>query len=420
LAPGTYPINQPIVPNAGQTIQGGGRATLIGSRRLTDFVPTAHDRWVTDFAGGFGSRTGECLEGTACEFPNAVFSNGQPLRRVMSIVKVTEGTFYCRGHRIYVYGDPSQQQIEVAVAPVAVTSNARDTDLNVTVAGLTIEMFATPAQHGAIDTSAPGWTIEDDQVGLNHGAGVTTEGHATIENVDASDNGEEGIGGTGADTMVVDNVIDNNNWAGFDPEWEAGGAKWGAASDLTVSGNVVRDNQGPGLWSDVQSTDVTYEGNTVTGNTIAGIFFEISSDATISDNYVSDNGFGMNVWLWGSGILIAESSDVHVTGNTVATNANAIGLIQQRRGKGSDGQRLILHDISIDDNVVNLGTGSMGMVTDDGENSVFSDPTIGYSDNIYSNCSGAHFLWDNKFLTAGEWRALGHDVNGSFDCSVGT
>jgi hypothetical protein len=228
LAPGTYPINQPIVPNAGQTIQGGGRATLLGSQRLTDFVPTAHDRWVTDFAGSFGSRTGECLEGAACEFPNAVFSNGQPLRRVTSIVKLTEGAFYCRGHFIYVYGDPSQQQIKVAVAPVAITWNAGDTDPNVTVTGLTIEMFATPAQHGAIDTSAPGWTIEDDRVELNHGAGVTTEGHATIENVDASDNGEEGIGGTGADTMVVDNVIDDNNWAGFDPGWEAGGAKWGA------------------------------------------------------------------------------------------------------------------------------------------------------------------------------------------------
>ncbi len=420
LAPGIYPIDEPIVPNTGQTITGGGRAILIGSRRLTDFVSIAHGRWVTDFAGTFGSRTGECLDGAACELPNAVFSDGQPLRRVMSIGKLTDGTFFCRSHLVYVYGDPSRHQIEIAVAPVAVTSNAEDTDSNVTVAGLTIEMFATPAQHGAVDTSAPGWTIEDDQLELNHGAGVTTEGHATIENVDASDNGEEGIGGTGADTKVVDNVIDDNNWAGFDPGWEAGGAKWGAASSLTVSDNVVRDNHGPGLWSDVQSTDVKFEGNIVTGNTIAGIFFEISSDATISANYVSDNGFGMDVWLWGSGILIAESSNVHVTDNTLVNNANAIGLIQQRRGRSGDGRPLVLHDVSIDDNVVNLGTGSMGMVTDDRENSIFSDPTITYSANTYSNCSGAPFMWDNELLTAGEWRAVGHDLHGVFHCSVGT
>jgi parallel beta-helix repeat protein len=278
-------------------------------------------------------------------------------------------------------------------------------------------MFATPAQHGAIDTSAKGWIIENDRVELNHGAGVTTEGDATIQHVDASDNGEEGIGGTGERTMVVDNLIADNNWAGFDPGWEAGGAKWGAASNLEVLDNVVRDNQGPGLWSDVESTDVTYEGNTVVGNTIAGIFFEISSDATISDNYVSRNGFGMDVWLWGSGILIAESNGVDITDNTVANNANAIGLIQQDRGDGSNGQPLILHDVSIADNVVNLGTGSMGMVTDDGEDSIFTDPTITFSANTYSHCSGTPFLWDNTDLSSGAWRALGHDMAGVFNCS---
>lgn len=172
LAPGTYPINQAIVPNAGQTIRGEGGATLIGSERLTDFVPAAHERWVTDFTGTFGSQTGQCLAGKACEFPNAVFSNGQPLRWVMSIGNLTAGTFFSRRHLVYVYGDPRRRQIEIAEAPVAITSNADGTDRNVTVTGLTIEMFATPAQHGAIDTSAPGWTIEDDQVELNHGAGV--------------------------------------------------------------------------------------------------------------------------------------------------------------------------------------------------------------------------------------------------------
>src|SRR6202020_1612419 len=104
----------------------------------------------------------------------------------------------------------------------------------------------------------------------------------------------------------------------------------------------------------------------------------------------------------------------------LANNANAIGLIQQRRGRSSDGQPLVLHDVSIDDNVVNLGTGSMGMVTDDRQNSIFSDPTITYSANTYSNCSGAPFMWDNEVLTAGEWRAVGHDLNGVFHCSVGT
>jgi parallel beta-helix repeat protein len=418
LARGTYVITQPIEPNRGQTIDGEGRSTLIGAEPLVGFEPAGPDTWDTTIPGDLGSLSGQCISRTkdACQMPNAVFSNAQPLNRVMALDALGRGDFYTRGRTVYVYGNPSGQSLDIALADAAITSQPGAGDPDVTVTGLTVEMFATAAQHGAIDTAAPGWIIQDDRVVLNHGAGVTTEGDAHIEDVDASENGEEGIGGTGHDTMVIDNLIADNNWAGFDPGWEAGGAKWGAASDLDVQGNVVRDNRGPGLWSDVESTDVTFEGNTVTGNSEAGIFYEISSDGVISDNYVSRNGFGMDVWLWGSGILLAESSGVTVSDNTVMDNANAIGLVQQDRGDGTNGKPLVLHDIAIDDNTVDLGSGSMGLVQDDGDLSVFSDPTITYSANSYSRCSGTPFAWDDDFLTAAEWRALGHDVNGVFHC----
>ena len=418
LARGTYVIAQPVEPNRGQTIDGEGRATLIGTEPLVGFKAAGSHRWDTTMSGDLGSPSGQCLSGTkdACQLPNAVFSDGRPLTRVMTLDAVSRGDFYTHGHTVYVYGDPSGHRLDVALASAAITSQPDAGDPDVTVTGLTVEMFATPAQHGAIDTAAPGWIIQDDRVEMNHGAGVTTEGDAHIEHVDASDNGEEGIGGTGDHTVVIDNVIADNNWAGFDPGWEAGGAKWGAVSDLIVQDNVVRDNQGPGLWSDVESADVTFEGNTVTGNAEAGILYEISSDGLISDNDVSRNGFGMNVWLWGSGILVAESSGVTVSDNTVVGNANAIGLIQQDRGDGPDGDPLVLHDVTIDGNTVDLGSGSMGLVQDDGDLSVFSDPTITYSANRYSHCAGTPFTWNDDFLTAGEWRALGHDVEGVFKC----
>ncbi len=418
LARGTYVITQPVEPNRGQTIDGEGRATLIGTEPLVGFKAAGSDGWDATMAGDLGSLSGQCRSGTkdACQMPNAVFSDGRPLTRVMTLDALGRGDFYTHGRTVYVDGDPSGHRLEVALASDAITSQPDSRDRDVTVTGLTVEMFATPAQHGAIDTAAPGWIIEDDRVELNHGAGVATEGHTCIEHVDASDNGEEGIAGTGYDTMVIDNVIADNNWAGFDPGWEAGGAKWGAASDLVVRDNVVRDNQGPGLWSDVDSADVTFEGNTVTGNAEAGIFYEISSDGLISDNYVSRNGFGMDVWLWGSGILLAESSGVTVSDNTVVDNANGIGLIQQDRGDDPDGDPLVLHDIAINGNTVDLGSGSMGLVQDDGDLSVFSDPTITYSANRYSHCAGTPFTWNDEFLTAAEWRALGHDVDGVFQC----
>ena len=418
LARGTYPIAQPIQPSAGQTLEGDGRATLVGAQALVGFEAAGPNTWDTTFTGELGSPSGQCASGTqnACRLPNAVFSDGRPLNRVMSIKAVGRGDFYSHGHTVYVYGNPRGHKIEVAVASAAITSQTNAADPDVTIAGLTVEMFATAAQHGAIDTAAPGWRIQDDRVELNHGAGVTTQGNTVIEHVDASANGEEGIGGTGRNTMIIDNLIADNNWAGFDPGWEAGGAKWGAASHLVVRGNVVHDNRGPGLWSDVESSDVTYQGNRVTGNAEAGIFYEISSDGTIASNYVARNGSGMDVWLWGSGILVAASSGVLISHNTVVDNANAVGLIQQDRGDGAKGEPLVLHDIAINDNTVAIDSGSMGLVQDDGDLSVFADPTITYSGNTYWRCSGTPFAWNDDFLSASQWRSLGHDTKGVFHC----
>ena len=118
--------------------------------------------------GDLGSLSGQCLSGTkgACQMPNAAFSGGQPLNRVMTLDALGRGDFYTRGHTVYVYGDPTGHRLDVALASAAITSQPNNRDPDVTVTGLTVEMFATPAQHGAIDTAAPGWTIEDDRVEL--------------------------------------------------------------------------------------------------------------------------------------------------------------------------------------------------------------------------------------------------------------
>lgn len=419
LKKGEYRITQPIHPAEGQLIEGKGRAVLIGSEVLGGFTAVSSNVWASAPTPASSQRTGECLAGTAnaCRLADAVFADGQPLRRVMALEDLQSGTFWYdrEDEQVYIYGNPHGQRIEMAVTPVAITPDPAAPAADVTVRGLTVEMFATPAQHGAIDVTAPGWTIAQDTVEENHGEGVTTEGHAKIEDVRALENGQEGIGGTGADTTVVGCQIEGNNWAAFDPGWEAGGAKWSVASELTVRENTVRDNLGPGLWSDIDSSGVTYEENTVTGNESAGIFYEISSDATIAHNVVRGNGFGANTWLWGAGILLAGSHDVSVRDNTLSRNADGVGLIQQERGVSErDGTPRVLHDVSVEDNVEALGEGSTGAVQDDGDEAIFSDPTITFSDNTYTDFSGSPFSWADRELDGDQWRAVGHDVKGTF------
>jgi parallel beta-helix repeat protein len=352
----------------------------------------------------------------ACRLPDAVYRDGRPLRRVTSRDELDHGTFYFdySRHRIFVADSPRGHDLEAAVSEAAIAARPGPAGRGVEVRGLRVMMFATPAQHGAIVASSSNWTIHHNRVLLNHGAGISIEQPVTLTGNRINRNGQEGIAAAGSRITVTGNVISHNGWAGFDPGWEAGGAKWGEVGHLVVSGNTVTDNKGPGLWDDIDSWDVTYSGNTVSGNDGPGIFHEIGGRARIVRNRVSDNGFAKPGWLWGSGILLAGSHDVEVAGNTVRDNADGIGLIQQNRGNDPHGRRRYLHDIDIHDNTVALGNGDTGLVQDTGDDSVFSDPSITYESNTYEQSRGKRFLWDDTELNAAGWRAVGHDVDGTF------
>ncbi len=134
--------------------------------------------------------------------------------------------------------------------------------------------------------------------------------------------------------------VARNNYAGFDPGWEAGGAKFFLSRDLIVRDNYVHDNDGPGLWTDIDNVDVIYEGNVVVDNAYQGIHHEISFGAVIRRNVVERNGLAFDEWLWGAQILIQNSSGAEVYCNRVfvdATGGDGIALIQQDRGAGSRG-----------------------------------------------------------------------------------
>src|SRR4029453_16554825 len=100
-----------------------------------------------------------------------------------------------------------------------------------------------------------------------------------------------GIGGSAPNLVVTANEIAFNNYAGYCTCWEAGGGKWTESRHLTITGNQVHDNRGPGLWTDSNNVDVLYAHNLVERNSGAGIFHETSFNAVIRDNIVRRNGF---------------------------------------------------------------------------------------------------------------------------------
>ena len=125
---------------------------------------------------------------------------------------------------------------------------------------------------------------------LNSGAGISVGTGTRVRNCDVHHNGQIGIGGNGNDIRIEGNRIWSNNIYGFDPGWEAGGVKIAESDGVTFRGNHVHDNNGPGLWCDIDCRNVVYEDNLVENNQDIGIFHEISFNAVIRKNVVRHNG----------------------------------------------------------------------------------------------------------------------------------
>ena len=60
---------------------------------------------------------------------------------------------------------------------------------------------------------------------LNSGAGISVGTGTRVHNCDIHHNGQIGIEGNGKISCIESNRIRSNNIYGFDPDWEAGGAK---------------------------------------------------------------------------------------------------------------------------------------------------------------------------------------------------
>jgi parallel beta-helix repeat protein len=423
LAAGTHRLDQPLRPKAGQRIGGRG-AILSGARPL--------DRWTADGAGRWrhagvtrepAGLVGECAgRGSACRYPDDVWRDDTRLERVLSLEDLTPGTVYLdyAADRIWVADDPTGADMEISVTPSAIRSGSNERGTaRVRLSGLVVERFANPAQAAPAVEMGPGWVVDGIEVRENHGGGVDVGSRSVLRNSHIHHQGQLGLGGAGATgALVEDNRIDHNNTAGYDPAWEAGGSKWAAGTErLTVRGNHVFANKGPGLWTDGDNVDTLYEDNLVEGNLGPGIIHEISYDAVIRGNTVRDNSrstAGRSIW-YGSEILVNSSQRVEIARNTVVSgdDANGIGLVDTDRGSGSLGVYRVA-EVDVHDNVVTMATGAeTGLV---GRETAFQPAAdVRFRRNTYHVPDpGAHFWqWDGE-LDANGWRERGQDRDGTF------
>jgi parallel beta-helix repeat protein len=294
----------------------------------------------------------------------------------------------------------------------------------VTVRGLVIENYAAPLQKGAIQPGNESWRwlLENNEIRLNSGGGIGAGSGWVVRGNYVHHNGQIGVFGAGDDILFEGNEIAFNNTDNIDSGWEAGGSKFVWTRNLILRNNYVHDNQGPGLWVDGHNIYTLYEGNRVINNSGPGINHEISYDAVIRNNLVEGNGFGWTGWVDGAGILVANSPNVNVYGNTVRYNNDGIAGIQANRGSGNYGPYQ-LKNLWVHNNLIVMEVGQTGIVRQDGCNDpVWStDWNNRFDYNTYTlGTADKYYAWDPWYITTAQWQAAGQDTHSTWTTGTTT
>ena len=414
ISTGVYRLES-ISPKDGDSFTGESGAVLSGAEVLTSF--TRHDRdWVTSIsAKARGSYRGECdQDHPACMFPEDLFFDDVPLQRVADLTAVAPGKWYLDygAGKAYLGDNPNHHKVEIGVVAYAFYGAAK----NVTIRGLMIEKYADMAGDGAIEGRSKngqlsqGWVIQNNVIRINHGMGIRLGNQMQVLNNKVNNNGQMGLGGSGDNILVAGNEIAYNNYAGYRYGWEAGGTKFTFTKGLVVRDNFVHNNNGPGLWTDIENHDALYEHNRTTANKEAGILHEISYHAVIRDNTIQKDGFdgaGKDSPWYGAGIVITGSENVEVYNNTVTDCMNGIVGLQPDR-KSGNGAPYFLRNLYVHNNVVAQNTGIAAgiLISRVFGNSVFTSWGNRFANNTFHLATekGNYFEWMNAPETLAAWQ----------------
>lgn len=275
----------------------------------------------------------ECMPDTSrCLWPEQVFFDDEPLQQVAPDQEPQSGQFAVDAERrVVLADDPEGHQVEVTVRRHWVLGKAS----NVTLEGFTMKHAANEGRSGAImnrmsrlDPGHSNWVVQDNMVSDAHGAVVNLRGgtgNKLLDN-DISRGGQLGVRSGSAGYLVRGNKIHDNNTEDFYWGWEAGGFKAASTSAMVVDGNEVYNNKGNGVWCDVGCKDITYSNNRIHHNARRGIHYEISSGGRIFGNVAWENGWATPNRANGAGIGVSNSTDTEIYSNTLAWNADGIGI----------------------------------------------------------------------------------------------
>jgi len=416
LSAGTYRM-QSVQPKNNDIFVGEGGVILTGAQVLSFKADAANSSlWIAS-ATPAAAGSGQCQTAhPLCAYTQDLFVDSVLQTPASSSADLKAGEWYFdrSSKTVYVPVNPAGHTVELGMTSFAFYGTAS----GVQIESLTVQEYATPAQTGAVGgyKNGTGWIVSKVESRWNHGTGISLGPAGQILNSFIHNNGQMGVGiVNGSNSKIIGNEISWNNYAGYATNWEAGGSKFWATTNLLVESNYVHDNLGNGLWTDCDNVGTIYQGNTVVNNLNAGIQHEISYSAVITGNTVEGNGATSNSSFWSGQIVLANSQNVQIYFNTIEVPsgyADGITLINEARGTGTQGVWVASNNYVHNNTVTYQGeTGQSGMASYSGAPSPTGN-RFDYNQYTLKAAGTVHWAWVNQ-MTWKELQTAGQELQGT-------
>lgn len=313
---------------------------LDGTREVLNWTP-AGPTWTTPWSTNF-ERPFEDIQmfenKRIAGSPEQFFLDGTALTEVATSAEVTPTSFYYdrAGSVVHIGADPYGRLVEGSVLQWGLHLDGADRS---TVTGLTVRRYATSQrQLAAVRVHSAATTVRDVTVDSNSYVGISAIGAGIeFDRLSATRNGQIGVNAFRAnDFQLVDSTITFNNTERFNWSWAAGGLKATNSSRLFIAGNFVVNNQGPGIWFDLDIEDSVIARNVVRDNRRSGLMIEVSNRNIAVDNIITGNDQ--------AGVYVLESQDVEVWHNAVFDNWWDVRILE--------GPRRLIENVDVFNNIL--------------------------------------------------------------------
>jgi hypothetical protein len=265
-------------------------------------------------------------------FPDQAWAGGAALQQVTSKGAVAAGTFYVGGGKIYLHGS------DVSKGGLAASSKDRLLKVDgakTTVEGVRIQRYSpSPDDYGAVLVSADDFTMRNVEISdisfqavqLAGGSSLSTLiDRVLFDRVTIDRANWQGIASNYVNDLTVtgSRLVNTDPWDEFTSSPVSGAIKTTKNWRIKVSNTEVSNNKSHGLWFDQSNYDVDVANSRLTGNSGNAVFFELSDDLLLANNYIQSNS--------SAALKLAGSSGLKLVNNTIVGGADAVGIYTDSR-----------------------------------------------------------------------------------------